>query len=250
MTKPLEGKHALVTGGGRGIGRGISTRLAADGAFVIVHYGRDRSSADETVAAIQAAGGQAATISADLGTANGPQAAASAATALAPQIDILVNNAGVQAGGPIAELEIEQFDVDVAVNMRAPLFVIKHLLDHIPPGGRIINISSGLSQIAFPAKVGYAMAKASINAMTKALAKELGPKNITVNAVGPGITQTDMQGWLATPQGRQRAASTTALGRVGQIEEIADAVAFVASHDARWITGTYIDVSGGSLIGG
>ena len=165
-------------------------------------------------------------------------------------LDILVNNAGIQTPDGISTITGSDFDRLYAVNVKAPFFLTQRLLRRMPDaGGRIINMSSGLSQIAFPDKMAYAMGKAAMISFTKSLAKEVGPRGITVNAVGPGIIDTDINPWVKSPQGKARVAEVAELKRVGQPDDVADVVAFLASHDARWITGAFIDASGGSLLG-
>lgn len=141
------------------------------------------------------------------------------------------------------------YDRVFAVNVKAPFFVIRQGLDRLRDGGRIINISSGVTRIAFPAIAAYAMTKGAVDTLTLTLAKDLGPRGITVNSVSPGIVETDINPWLADPDAHAQAAAYSAFGRVGEAADIADVVAFVASDDARWITGQAIDATGGSLLG-
>jgi 3-oxoacyl-[acyl-carrier protein] reductase len=254
MDRPLNGKVALVTGAGRGIGKAIALRLARDGALVAVHYSSSHDAAGEVVRQIVADGMPAFSVGGDLTTAAGiNQAVGSLLDQLpqqtgADQIDILVNNAGIQRPDGLLEITEEDFDYMVALNMKAPLMLVQRLVGHIRSGGRIVNISSGLSQAAFPMKGVYAMTKAALNSFTRSLAKELGPRGITVNAVAPGIVATNMNPWASTPEGAPRAAAVTALGRVGTPEDIADAVAFLCGPDGRWMTGAYLDVSGGAAL--
>ena len=241
----LSGKTALVTGGSRGIGRAIALRLAADGARVAVHYGSNEAAAKETV---EAAGGGAFAVQADLAAEDAAEVLWAAFDRQASGLDILVNNAGIAKQQPIADVTPEWFDRIVAVNAKAPFFVIKHGLGRMRDGGRIINISSGVTRIAFPADTPYAMSKGALNILTLALAKELGPRGITVNTVAPGIVETEMNGWLADPAAAAWAAEKSAFNRVGRPADIADVVAFVASDDARWVSGQYVDATGGSQL--
>jgi NAD(P)-dependent dehydrogenase (short-subunit alcohol dehydrogenase family) len=242
----LTGKTALVTGGSRGIGRAISRRLARDGARVGVHYGADDLAAKQTVADIEAAGGQAFAVKADLGE---PVATLWAAfDQYADGLDILVNNAGIGRPLPIEAVTPEWFDRLVAVNAKAPFFLVQQAIPRLRDGGRIINISSGVTRIAFPQDTAYSMTKGALNTLTLALAKELGPRGITVNSVAPGIIDTELNAWLADPEAARAAASYSVFDRVGQPEDVADVVAFVASDDARWITGQYLDATGGSQL--
>ncbi|MFD4537529.1 SDR family oxidoreductase [Kitasatospora sp. NPDC058397] len=217
--RDLDGKVALVTGAGRGIGRGIAERPARDGALVAVHYGSNEAAAKESATAIAGAGGRAFTVDAELGVPGdvdtlmaGPAAGLRAHGEAA--IGILVHNAGLNLmGRPIEVLTPEEFDEMVAVNVKAPLFLTQRVLPRLRDSGRIINISS---------------------------------RNITVNSVVAGLTRTDMTAdVLADPANLERNPALTALGRIGQVPDIADAVAFLASDDARWTTDTKIDVTGG-----
>jgi NAD(P)-dependent dehydrogenase (short-subunit alcohol dehydrogenase family) len=248
----LTGRTALVTGASRGIGRAIAERLAADGALVAVHYGSNETAAKETVAAIQQAGGQAFAVRADLAeTAELDALFTGLHAGLGGRpLDILVNNAAViDYSATIEAATPEAFDRLFAVNVRAPLFVIQRALPLMPDGGRIVNVSSGVTWFATP-EVVYGMSKGALNVLTRSLAQTQGRRGITVNTVSPGITETDMNSWLTeSPEAARGVANMVALGRHGQPADIADAVAFFASDDGRWVTGQTLEVNGGLLLG-
>jgi 3-oxoacyl-[acyl-carrier protein] reductase len=248
----LTGKTALVTGASRGIGRAIAERLAADGALVAVHYANNRAAADNTVAAIKTAGGEAFTVQAELSAATGvDDLFAGLADGLAARpLDILINNAAIITyESTIEQTTPEQFEQQFALNIRAPFFIIQRALPLLRDGGRIINISSGVTWFATP-QVVYAMTKGAINVLGRSLANTLGPRGITVNTVSPGVTDTEMNSWLhESAEAIPGIAEITALDRVGQGADIADAVAFFASEDGRWVTGQTLEVNGGLYLG-
>ncbi|MER5934281.1 SDR family oxidoreductase [Streptomyces sp. NPDC002054] len=244
----LDGKTALVTGGGRGIGRAVSERLARDGALVAVHYGNNEAAALETVAAIEAAGGRAFALRAELGVPGDAEAlwAAYEAHPLStPGVDVLVNNAGSATFADIEATDEEAYDRAHAVNAKAPFFIIKHGLARLRDGGRIINVT-GTPDIALPAILATITAKGAVNALTVSLAAQLAPRGITVNSVGPGIVETDLNAaLLADPAVRAHAASRSVFHRLGTTGEVAGAVAFLASPDSGWVTGQHLPVTGG-----
>jgi 3-oxoacyl-[acyl-carrier protein] reductase len=250
----LRGKTALVTGGGRGIGRGIATRLAADGALVGVHYGSDVTSAENVVAEIERAGGRAFTVGADLAAPGQVRSlwerfdAAITHAGAAPGLDILVNNAGVARSNDLTETTETEFDHIFAVNVRAPFFLLQQGLERLRNNGRVINISSGVTRIAAPSMLTYAMTKGALNTFAFTLAKQLGERGITVNAVAPGIVDVDSNAaWLRDdPAQLAFWGSFSAFGRIGQPADIAEVVAFLASPGGRWITGQCIDATGGA----
>ncbi|MFI5802315.1 SDR family oxidoreductase [Streptomyces sp. NPDC051561] len=248
--KRLEGRTALVTGGSRGIGRGIAERLGRDGARVGVHYGSNEVAAKEVVAAIAAAGGSAFTLGQELSAPGAAEALWEEFDRHADGLDILVNNAGIGASEPFESIGEDDFDRLFAVNVRAPFFLAQQGARRLRDGGRIINISTGLAHAAaMPELIAYAMSKGALEVFTRDLSKTLGPRGITVNSVAPGIVDTDVNAsWLrASDEAWAGAAALSALGRVGTPQDIADVVAFVASDDARWVTGHWIDATGGSL---
>ncbi|MFF8725031.1 SDR family oxidoreductase [Streptomyces sp. NPDC015171] len=247
----LTGKTALVTGGSRGIGRGIAERLGRDGARVAVHYGSNEAAAKETVAAIEAAGGSAFAIGVELGTPGDAERIWEEFGRHAEGLDILVHNAGIGAASPFEEIEQEEYDRLFAVNVKAPFFITRLGAERLRDGGRVVNISSGLARSALmPQTIAYGMTKAALDVFTRDLSKLLGPRGITVNSVAPGIVDTDINAsWLrASDEARRGAAAYSALGRVGTPADIADVVAFLVSEDGRWVTGHWLDATGGSLV--
>jgi 3-oxoacyl-[acyl-carrier protein] reductase len=244
----LSGKTALVTGASRGIGRGIAERLAADGAKVAVNYASRADAAAEVVAAITARGGQAFAVQGDVGTAAGREAlfAGLDAGLAGAKLDILVNNAGISIFGMVANTTPDVFDRLVDVNMKGPFYVTQNAIPRLANGGRVINISSLVIERPPPFAVVYSMTKAALHTMSQSLSQELGPRGITVNSIGPGFVETDMGAELGNMPGvREQFVAITNLGRLGTTADIADAVAFLASDDARWVTAQYIGVHGG-----
>ncbi|MBZ3906088.1 MULTISPECIES: SDR family oxidoreductase [Streptomyces] len=251
----LSGRTALVTGGSRGIGKAVATRLAAEGALVAVHYGHDAVAAEETVGQIAAAGGRAFAVHAELGVPGDAATLWEAFDAgLAGQdredgLDILVNNAGITLPVEISKVTEAEYDRVFAINTKAPFFVVQQALGRMRDGGRIVNISSVVTRVAFSWVIAYSMSKGATDVLTRTLAKELGPRGITVNAVCPGITETGINPTLKQPETRARYEALSVFNRLGSPEDIADVVAFLSSDDARWVTGQCVDASGGLLLG-
>jgi len=252
ISLPLKNKTALVTGGSRGIGRAIAERLAKEGAIVVLTYNTNKASAEDAVRTIESLGGNAFALQADLVNAD-------SIPALFKQLDdelfqrtknnnldILVNSAGGPGFGDLTSATPESWDAMFAVYARAPFFIAQAALSRLSDGGRIINISSGFATQPAPAASIYSMAKASINTFTHVLAIELGARNITVNAVAPGWTRTDMNATVRENTEITKAIEEdTALGRFGEPSEIAAVVAFLASDEGRWVTAQVIEASGG-----
>jgi 3-oxoacyl-[acyl-carrier protein] reductase len=253
----LMGKTALVTGGSRGIGRGICERLAADGALVVVHYASNDTAAKDTVATIEAAGGRAFAIQAELGIDGDADTVIHAVQAGLRErtgrtrLDILVNNAGINDSDGGIDTETPQaFDRLFAVNVRAPFFLIQKALPLMGQGGRIINIGSGVTRIALPGELAYAMTKAAIETLTRNVANQIGSRGITINTVAPGPTRTDKTAFfLDRPEAQAMVAAGQAIERVGTPADIANVVAFLASDDSAWLTANLIDATGGSYLG-
>jgi len=243
------GKVALVTGASRGIGRAVALALAEAGACVLVHYGRGAAEADAVVEQIRAAGGKAQAVGADLAAPNGPAELAARVRAIAGErLDILVANAGVAKSATIEETTIEDFDNLFAVNVRAPFFLVQQLLPILREGSSVIFTSSLAAHASVGTLSAYASTKGAIDTMVKHFAAALGPKGIRVNAVAPGVVATEMSSFAKTEAGRDVTLGMQALKRVAQPEDIAGAIAFLASDAARWVSGDTLRVDGGSKL--
>jgi 3-oxoacyl-[acyl-carrier protein] reductase len=243
-------KIALVTGASRGIGRAIAKRLAKDGMHILAHFGSSQKDADSLADEISSAGGKISLVQADLSTAAGVEALYAGVDQIlnalgADKFDVLINNAGVADWTPWTEMSEAAFDRQFAINVKALFFSTRAAMARMHDGGRIVNISSIVADIAFPDVLTYSATKGAVDTLTLNFAQYLGPRAITVNAVAPGATRTEMSAWLNDPAGAENAKSMQALKRVGEAEDIADAVAFFAGPDSRWITGQVVQVSGG-----
>ncbi|MFE5321921.1 SDR family NAD(P)-dependent oxidoreductase, partial [Paenibacillus sp. NPDC056579] len=241
----------------RGIGAETAKKLAAGGAeFIGVHYASNRDAALKVVEDIKALGSKAVALEADLTTGISGVTKLWAAFEDAVrseigsvQLDILINNAGICPAIPFEETSIESFEDVINVNLTAPYFLTQAASPFIRNGGRIINISTGFTRVAGPTHSAYSAAKGAIETLSLALAPHFGSRGITVNAVRPGTTDTDMnKDWLAIPEAHAAAAAMTAFGRVGTTKDVADVIVYVASEEARWITGQYIDATGGTRL--
>jgi NAD(P)-dependent dehydrogenase (short-subunit alcohol dehydrogenase family) len=242
----LTGKRALVTGASRGIGAAIALALAEKGADVAITYERSADRAAEVVRAIEAKGRRGFAIQADSADAAAVKRSVDEAAASLGGLDILVNNAGIARGGPVAEASLADIDALLAVNIRAVVLASQAAIAHLPKGGRIVSIGSGLAErVPFGGVTIYSMTKSALLSFTRGLARELGPSGITVNLVHPGSTDTDMNPADGEQAETQRAM--TALGHYGKPEDVAAAVAFLAGPGARQITGTSITVDGGAI---
>jgi 3-oxoacyl-[acyl-carrier protein] reductase len=254
-TNKAEDKVALVTGASRGIGRAIALALANAGTRVIIHYGRSASDADSLRKQIQAAGGLAETVSADLASPDGVvELAEQVRKLVGDRLDILVANAGISKAASIEEHTVQDFDSLFATNVRAPFFLLQQLLPLLGEGSSVVLVSSLAARFAPSSSQGalslpvYASTKGALDTLVKHFAALLGPRGIRVNAVAPGVIETDMSNFTKTEAGRDLALSMQALKRIGQPADVADVIAFAASDAARWITGAVIPVEGGSKL--
>lgn len=253
-SESLSNKTALVTGASRGIGRAIALRLAADGAMVAINYASNHAAADATVKEIEAGGGKAFAVQGDIGSVSSIRAMFAMldeqlrARTGSNALDILVNNAGVLIPGMLQDYTEADFDKQLTVNFKGPFFVTQTALSRLRDGGRVINITSGTTRRANPATVTYTCAKAALNYLSLAMAQQLGERKITVNALAPGLTDTDMVAHIKGNPVIERTKENTVLGRIGKVEDIASAVAFLASPAAGWITGELIHATGGELL--
>lgn len=249
MCRTLEGKVAVVTGASRGIGRAIALELARRGARVVVNYHRNAAAAEEVVAAIRAEGGEAVAVGADVSDFQQAQALIQAALNTFGRIDILVNNAGVTRDQLILMMSEEDWDTVIRVDLKSLFNTCKAAARPMVRQryGRIINISSVVGLAGQGGQTNYAAAKAGVIGFSKSLAKELGPRGITVNVVAPGFIPTDLTADLPEEL-RQEAIRRTPLGRPGSPEDVARAVAFLASDDAAFITGAVLPVDGGLVM--
>ncbi|WP_322028645.1 SDR family NAD(P)-dependent oxidoreductase [Paraburkholderia sp. J76] len=249
MSTNLNGKTALVTGASRGIGRATALALAAAGARVLVHFGSDEQAANSVVETIRASGGSADKVAADLSAANGPhELARQVRTLVGERLDILVANAGVSKAAPIAETTVEDFDRLFAVNVRAPYFLVQQLLPVLGEGSSVVLLSSLAAHNAVGNLSAYAATKGAIDTLVKHFAASLGERGIRVNAVAPGVVETDMSNFARTDAGRDFTLGMQALKRVAQPDDIAGAALFLASDAARWVTGDTLRVDGGSKL--
>jgi 3-oxoacyl-[acyl-carrier protein] reductase len=252
----LQGKTALVTGASRGIGRATASALADAGAHVLVHYGRSAQDAESLVADIRSKGGRADAISADLGTLEGATLLAKEVREIVGQrLDVLVSNAGISKSATLKDHTAADFDNLFATNVRSPFFLVQQLLPVLGEGSKIIVISSlgahavvGKPGLENPSILAYASTKGALETLVKNWAAILGPRGIRVNAVAPGVIDTDMSNFAKTEAGREATLGMQALKRIGRPEDVADVVAFLASDAARWITGASIPVDGGSKL--
>jgi 3-oxoacyl-[acyl-carrier protein] reductase len=245
----LNGKTALVTGASRGIGRASALALAKAGAQVLVHYNSGASEAEAVVAEIRSAGGRATAVGVDLGAPDGPHTLAKKVRGVVgDRLDILFANAGLARSATIEETSIDDFDRLFAVNVRAPYFLVQQLLPVLGRGSSVVFVSSLAAHATVGNLSAYAATKGAIDTLVKHFAAALGERGIRVNAVAPGVVQTDMSSFTKTDAGRDFTLSIQSLKRLAEPNDIGDVVAFLASDDARWITGDTVRVDGGSKL--
>ncbi len=245
MKMTLDGKVALVTGASRGIGRAIAERLSHEGAAVVINYVRNADDALKLVGQIEASGGRALAVQADVGQVSEIVRLFDAALAHFGKLDILVNNAGIMFNKPVSTVTEAEFDHIFAVNVKGTFFACQQAATRLVEGGRIINFSSTTTVMMLPTYGSYVATKGAVEQLTRSLAKELGPRRITVNVVSPGPTDTELFKIGKTEEQRQSLAQASAFGRLGQPSEIAEVVAFLASDAANWMTGQNVRVNGG-----
>ena len=245
----LSGKTALVTGASRGMDRASALALATAGAQVLVHYGRGANEANGVVVDIQQAGGRADAIPADLAATDGAhELAKRARSIIGDRLDILVANAGISRAATIEETTVEDFDKLFAVNVRAPFFLVQQLLPIMSKGSSIVFVSSLAAHAVVGTIPAYAATKGAVDTLVRHFASLLGGRGIRVNAVAPGVVETDMSNFTKTDAGRDFALGIQALKRLAQPDDVGGVVAFLASDHARWITGATIHVDGGSKL--
>jgi 3-oxoacyl-[acyl-carrier protein] reductase len=244
MNKTLLGKVAFVTGGSRGIGAAIAKRLAEDGAAVAITYASARQKAEDVVKAIEAAGGRGLAIAADSADAEALKSAVGKTVETFGRLDVLVNSAGIAMVAPIEEFSLADFDRMVAVNIRGAFVAVQEVSRHMGEGGRIIIIGSvNADRMPFAGGSVYAMTKAAVAGFTRGLARDLGPRGITVNNVQPGPTETDMN--PAEGDFSKLIKDTIAVGRYAQVSEIAAMVSYLAGPEAGFVTGASLTIDGG-----
>jgi len=245
----LSGKTALVTGASRGIGRASALALAKAGAQVLVHYSSSEKEAEAVVAEIPQAGGRAEKVAADLRAPNGPHALAKLVHGIVgSRLDILVANAGIAKAASIEDTTVEDFDALFAVNVRAPYFLVQQLLPAMCKGSSIVFVSSLAARASVGTLSAYAATKGAVVTLVTHFASALGERGIRVNAVAPGVVERDMSSFAKTDVGRDLTLGMQALKRVAQPDDIGGVVAFLASDEARWITGDTVRVDGGSKL--
>ncbi|WP_138503665.1 SDR family oxidoreductase [Nostoc sp. PA-18-2419] len=241
----LAGKVAIVTGASRGIGRAIALKLASNGASIVVNYAGNADKAQEVVAEIEKLGVEAVAVKADVSKVTEVQGLFEQTLKHFAKLDILVNNAGIAFYKPITQVTEEDFDRIFAINVKGTYFACQQAAQHMAEGGRIINFSSSTTVMMLPTYSAYVATKGAVEQITRVLAKELGAKAIAVNVISPGPTDTELFREGKTQEQIDHLAQMAAFGKLGEVQEIADVVAFLASDEAKWITGQNIRVNGG-----
>lgn len=245
----LANKTALITGASRGMGRATALALAEAGARIVVHYGRNADEAGAVVDKIRTGGGQADAVSADLAAPNGPHnLAAQVSDLIGDRLDILVCNAGISNATTFENMSVKEFDDLFAVNVRAPYFLVQQFLPILGIGSSVVFLSSLGARAAVGTLSAYSSTKGAINTLVKYFAAAFGSRGIRVNAVAPGVIDTDMSHFTKTEEGRATVMGMQTLKRIGQPDDVASVIAFLVSDDARWITGQTIAVDGGSKL--
>ena len=247
MSNKLSGKVAVVTGASKGIGAEIAKRLAAEGAAVVVNYASDKEGANRVVAAVAGRGGQAVAVQADVSKPDDVRRLFAEGMKAFGRLDVLVNNAGVYDFAPLEAITPEHFHRQFNLNVLGLILTTQEAVKHFGPGGgSVVNIGSVVGKLALPNATVYSATKAAVDSITRSLSAELGPKKIRVNAVNPGMVVTE--GNYTAQEGsdlRKAVEEKTPLGRIGQVDDIAPAVAFLASDDAKWTTGEALTIAGG-----
>ena len=247
MARKLEGKTAVVTGASKGIGSEIAKELAAHGAAVVVNYASSKAGAEKIVGEITKAGGRAIAAQADVAKPGDIKRLFAEAKKAFGKLDVLVNNAGVYDFAPLEAITPEHYHKQFDLNVLGLILATQEAVKHFGSGGSVVNVSSVVARLALPNSIVYSATKAAVNSITATLAAELGPKKIRVNAVNPGMVITEGNHMAADAENalRKVVEAATPLGRIGSVDDIAPAVAFLASDEAKWITGETLYIAGG-----
>jgi 3-oxoacyl-[acyl-carrier protein] reductase len=249
MSKKLSGKVAVVTGASKGIGAEVARQLAAEGASVIVNYASSKAGADRVVADITGKGGKAVAVQADVSKPADVRKLFAESHKAFGRLDVLVNNAGIYEFAPLEEVTTEHFHRQFDLNVLGLILTTQEAVKHFgPAGGSVVNVGSIVGKQAFPGGTVYSATKAAVDSVTRTLGAELGPKKIRVNAVNPGMVETEGNAYARDPENAMRKAieAQTPLGRIGQVGDVAPAVVYFATDDSKWVTGETIYVAGGS----
>lgn len=243
----LEGKVALVTGSSRGIGRAIADRLSNAGASLVINYVNQEDKARDLAASIEQAGGRSLVVQADVAKAADVERLFNQSLEHFNRMDIVIHNAGIRISKKIAEVTEDEFDQFFSINLKGTFLVCQQAARRVESGGRIVNISTTMTRMMVPDFGLYSASKAAVDQLTRAMARELGARNITVNAVAPGPTNTDLFREGKTKEQIEQMGQAASLGRIAEVHDIADVVAFLVSDDARWISGQTIHANGGLI---